>query len=189
MSRLPAQLETPRLLLRVPVLADAPRLNAAIVESFAELTRWMDWSAEPQSMEDTATFCVDARESWEADLRFGLVMIDKDDGLVVGGTGYPIIDWGVPKFEIGYWCRSTHAGRGYASEATQALASFAFDEMQAVRVELRMDDRNERSWRVAERMGFELEGVLRGDARNNDGNIRNTRVYGLVDPDRLRNVY
>jgi RimJ/RimL family protein N-acetyltransferase len=189
MSRLPEQLETPRLLLRVPALGDAPALNAAIAESFPELTRWMDWSAEPQSLEDTARFCVDARDDWEADLRFGLIMIDKLDGVVVGGTGYPSIDWGVPKFEIGYWCRTTHVGQGYASEATQALASFAFDAMQAVRVELWMDDRNERSWRVAERMGFEIEGVLRGDARNNDGSIRNTRVYGLVDPGRLRNVY
>lgn len=188
MSRLPERLETPRLVLRVPRPADAPALNAAVVESFQELTLWMPWAAEPQSVEDTATFCVDARENWNSDLRYGVIMISKDEGIVVGATGYPNIDWEVPKFEIGCWCRTTCVGQGYASEAIQALAMFAFDEKRAVRVELRMDDRNERSWRVAERMGFELEGVLRGDARSNNGDIRNTRIYAMVDPSRLRHV-
>ncbi len=41
MSRLPERLETPRLVLRVPRPADAPALNAAVVESFQELTLWM----------------------------------------------------------------------------------------------------------------------------------------------------
>lgn len=189
MSRLPERLETPRLLLRVPRPVDAQPLNTAIVESFPELTRWMPWAAEPQTLDETSAFCTDARTNWEADVRCGLIMSKRDDGVIVGGTGFPSIDWQVPKFEIGYWCRTTHVGHGFVSEATQALTLLAFDALDAVRVELRMDDHNERSWRVAERMGFELEGVLRADARNSDGDLRNTRVYAMVDPGRLRRVY
>ena len=80
-------------------------------------------------------------------------------------------------------------GRGYVSEATQALAKLAFDELGAARVELRMDDDNERSWRVAERLGFELEGVLRAESRDNGGNLRDTRVYAMVNSARLLHVY
>lgn len=189
MSRLPERLETSRLILRVPEAADPPALNAAILESFPELARWMPWSVEPQSIEDTQAFCTEARENWEADVRYGVIMINKDDGAIVGGTGYPSLDWEVPKFEIGYWCRTSFAGQGYVSEATQALALLAFESLDAVRVELRMDDLNRRSWRVAERMGFELEGILRADVRNNDGSVRNTRIYAMVDPAGLRRVY
>ncbi|MFP6834812.1 MAG: GNAT family N-acetyltransferase [Pseudomonadales bacterium] len=179
MSRLPEQLESPRLILRVPVSADAPAVNVAVMDSFQELNVWMDWAAEPQSLEQSREFCADARKKWNSDESYGLIMIRKDDGVIVGATGYPSIDWQVPKFEIGYWCRTMFVGHGYASEATRALARLAFDAHQAVRVELRMDDQNERSWRVAERMGFELEGVLRGE-------VRDTRVYAMVDPSRLR---
>lgn len=46
-----------------------------------------------------------------------------------------------------------------------------------------MDDRNERSWRVAERCGFQLEGTLRNSARTVDGQLRDTRVYAKVRGD------
>lgn len=188
MSRLPQSLETPRLILRIPELSDAPLLNAAIEESFAELSAWMPWAAEPQSLEQTEIFCVTAREQWQKDVRYSVIMVRKDDGMIVGGTGYPYLDWAVPRFEIGYWCRTSLVGRGYVSEATRALALLAFDELAATRVELRMDDANENSWRVAERLGFELEGVLRAEARNNRGGISDTRVYAVIDKDRLGGV-
>jgi RimJ/RimL family protein N-acetyltransferase len=55
--------------------------------------------------------------------------------------------------------------------------------LKAERVEIRMDDHNVRSWRVAERAGFTLEGVLRRDALAPDGRVRNTRVYAQVRGD------
>jgi RimJ/RimL family protein N-acetyltransferase len=90
------------------------------------------------------------------------------------------IEWSVPRFEIGYWCRTSLAGRGYIREAVTALTWMAFETLGAARVEVRMDTQNERSWRVAERLGFQLEGVLRSDARANDGQLRDTRVYALT---------
>jgi RimJ/RimL family protein N-acetyltransferase len=43
-----------------------------------------------------------------------------------------------------------------------------------------MDDVNVRSWKVAERAGFALEGTLRSDALNPLGEPRDTRVYALT---------
>ena len=62
----------------------------------------------------------------------------------------------------------------------QALTRFAFDRLEARRVEIRMDAGNERSWRVAERVGFRLEGVLRGNSLTPAGELRDTRVYARV---------
>jgi RimJ/RimL family protein N-acetyltransferase len=56
----------------------------------------------------------------------------------------------------------------------------AFDGLQAQRVELRIDNVNERSWRVAERAGFTLEGVLRHESLTADGALRDMRVYSKV---------
>lgn len=179
MSRLPSRLTTPRLVLRTPVTADAGAVNAAITESFPELNTWMEWAATPPTLEDSRTFCRDAGQQWADDTAGPMLMLEAGTGALIGATGYARVNWGVPSFEIGYWCRTTSCGRGFVTEATAALAHHAFAMLGANRVELRMDDRNQRSVAVAERLGFELEGVLRQDVRDHHGALRNTRVYAL----------
>jgi RimJ/RimL family protein N-acetyltransferase len=180
MSRLPSHLETERLILRQPETADAEALNAAIHASHPELKVWMDWAVEPQTLEETRAYIRTSAEAMDAETAANLLMVDRTSGEIVGSSGYPRLDWSVPSFEIGYWCRSDRVGRGLVSEATRALADHAFTKLGAVRVELRMDDANDRSWRVAERLGFTLEGVLRNDSRTPDKSLRDTRVYSAL---------
>jgi len=180
LPKLAERIETPRMQLRVPEATDAGELNAAVAASFTELTAWMPWANSPQTLEETQQFCEDSRSGWMRDDRFNLLMVTRSNGKIIGGTGFPRLDWEVPSFEIGYWCHSDHVGQGYVAEATYALATYAFTELSAARVELRMDTRSERSWRVAERLGFVLEGVLRSDTRDPSGQLRDTRVYAAV---------
>ncbi|MGE0675252.1 MAG: GNAT family N-acetyltransferase [Methylibium sp.] len=186
MSRLPERIEADRLLLRLPSAADAGPLNRAIADSFEALNAWMDWAVKPQTLDETRAFCLESRKLWQAGTALNLLMIDKASGSIVGASGYPRLDWSVPRFEIGYWCRTAHVGRGYASEATWALSRCAFEALGAQRVELRMDDRNVRSWRVAERLGFSREAMLRNDVRVADGSLRHTRVYAAISLSELR---
>ena len=180
MSRLPRAVETDRLLLRLPTAEDVPALNAAIISSHPELSQWMDWAVNPQTLEETAEFVHGSETSWQKETALNLLMVERNGGEIVGATGYPRLDWVVPKFEIGYWVRSDRTGRGYASECTWALVQHAFKALGANRVELRMDDRNRRSWSVAERLGFLLEATLRHEVRVPDGSLRDTRIYGAV---------
>ena len=73
---------------------------------------------------------------------------------MVGSSGLQGIDWEVPKFEIGYWCRTSFTGRGYITEAVRGITAFAFEALGARRVEIRCDSRNHPSVRVAQRAGF-----------------------------------
>ena len=84
----------------------------------------------------------------------------RDGGGFVGSSGLHRIDWTVPRFEIGYWIRTSMTGHGFATEATRRIADFAFDELGAERVEIWCDAANERSAAVAVRAGFELEARL-----------------------------
>ncbi len=185
MSRLPRVIESERLLLRLPVEADVQALNEAIVASHPELSLWMDWAVNPQTPEETAEFVRGSETSWKEETALNLLMVERATAEIVGATGYPRLDWEVPRFEIGYWVRSDRVGQGYASESTWALARHAFEAQAAHRVELRMDDRNDRSWAVAERLGFSLEATLRHEVRVPDGSLRDTRVYGAVQLDEL----
>jgi len=186
MPLLPELIVTPRLHLRVPEAADSVELNATVSASFSELTPWLPWAQEPQTLADSEEYCRRSREKWLADECLNLLMVTKSDGAIIGGTGYPRLDWKVPRFEIGYWCSTAAVGGGYVTEATYALAAYAFSELSAARVELRVDDLNESSWRVAQRLGFRLEGVLRSDTRDASGRLRDTRVYGAVALQDLR---
>ena len=67
------------------------------------------------------------------------------------------------------------------------LVALAFDSLAARRVELRCDARNEPSRRVAERVGFVLEGQLRNAFLAPDGQPADALVFALTPDDvRLR---
>ena len=66
------------------------------------------------------------------------------------------------------------------TEAVGALADMALGLLGMERLEIRCDSRNDRSGRVAERCGFQLEGVLRRDSRDAGGGLRDTRVYARL---------
>ena len=63
--------------------------------------------------------------------------------------------------ELGYVVAPAARGRGVAVRALEFLTEWAFDELGALRVELRISVENEASSRVAERAGYVREGVLR----------------------------
>lgn len=180
----PERLDTPRLILRCPTSRDSIAVNAAVRESLAELRPYMPWAQVEPTLVQTESEC--RRMHARFLLREDLAMLmferrpDGREGGFVGGTGLHRIDWARRHFEIGYWCRTSCLRRGYVAEAVQVLSRCAFDRLEARRVEIRMDDGNERSRRVAERAGFRLEGVLRGDRLTPDGALRDTRVLARV---------
>jgi len=176
----PERLQTERLLLRPPRPGDGPAICEAVAASLAELRPWMPWAQgepTPEEAEANARRTL-AKFMLREDLTFAL--FDANTGQVLGGTGLHRIDWSLPRFEIGYWCRTGFTGRGLVSEAVRALSRMAFDTLMAQRVEIRMDDRNAGSRRVAERAGFSFEGLLRRDTVAVDGFVRDTRVYSRV---------
>lgn len=181
---LPERLETARLVLRPPQSGDGARLNAAVCASLPELTPWMPWAQAAPTPDESETYCRRQHAVWRLREGFALLMLARDEsggeGDVVGATGLHDVDWAVRRFEIGYWCRSGFTGRGYATEAVRAVTRFAFDRLQARRVEIRMDAGNERSRRVAERAGFTFEGVLRRDSLTPRGEPCDTRVHARV---------
>ena len=180
----PERIETERLVLRVPRRGDGPTVNAAIAASIVELAPWLPWAGAMPSVDESEVTC--RRQQGRFILREDFVMFmflreaDGGEGELVGGTGLHRIDWALRRFEIGYWRKTGCEGRGLVTEAVRAMTRMAFDHLDARRVEIRMDDQNERSWKVAERAGFTLEALMRFDATTPAGVPRSTRVYARV---------
>jgi RimJ/RimL family protein N-acetyltransferase len=183
---LPAEIQTRRLSLVAPAPGDGPELNRAIAESFAELHEWMPWAAEMPTVAESEHFVREAAARYLRREELPMFMRKRGSHELIGATGLHRANWTVPRFEIGYWCRTSMVGHGYVSEAVVALTRFAFETLSAARVEIRTDSQNVRSWRIAERLGFTLEGVLQRDDRTVQGELRDTRLYAMIDPTLLR---
>lgn len=177
---IPEQFETERMIIRAARPGDGPGINAAIVESIAELRPWLPWAKETPSVEESEAHSRRSYAKFQA--REDLIYRGwlKDTGVFVVGSGLHRINWDVPRFEIGYFVRTSLEGRGYVTEMVRALEQLAFETLRAARVEIRCDTRNERSIRVAERCGFELEGTLRKESRDTTGLLSDLRVYAKV---------
>ncbi len=176
----PESFETERLLIRSPIPGDGPEMHAAVNESLGELTPWMPWPREHRTVEDSEASVRRARARFVGREDLMLLLLLKATPTLVGSSGLHRIDWEVPKFEIGYWCRTRFTGQGYVTEAVRGISTFAFDALGARRVEIRCDSRNLPSARVAERAGFRLEGELRNNELDTSGHLRNTLVYAMT---------
>jgi ribosomal-protein-serine acetyltransferase len=178
----PRELTTPRLLLRIPRFDDGAIINPAIVESAAELAQWVPWASPTPKVDDTEQWVRGAAAKFLTREQFHFLIFLKDSGEYVGTCGIHRHDWKIPMFEIGYWLRTSRVGSGYMVEAVKAVTAFALDALKANRVEVRCDDLNARSCRVAERAGFTLEGVHRNSSRDHRDSLRDTRIYALLPP-------
>lgn len=183
----PDSFETERLFIRLPLPGDGEFIHEAIMESLDHLKPWMPWAQEPPTKEKSEINVRKAHCSFLArqDLRFHL--FHKETKMFIGSSGLHNIDWSVPKFEIGYWCRSSCVGNGYITESVRGLTVFAFEILGANRVEIRCDQKNRQSRRVAERLGFSLEGIFRNYRLTVNGELEDTCIYSMT-PDEFRSM-
>jgi RimJ/RimL family protein N-acetyltransferase len=177
---IPESFESNRLLIRAPLWEDGFKVNEAVKESIEELRPWMPWAQNIPTLEESEIGIRKARLMFleRTDLR--LLLFLKETGQLVGSSGLHRIDWQARRFEIGYWVRSTFKGRGYITEAVEAITHYAINELKANRIEIRCDSRNVRSARVAERLGYTMEGVLRNHTCDVNGTLRSTMIFAKV---------
>ncbi len=172
----PEEFETARLIVRAPRAGDGAEAHAAIVDSAERLRLWIPSAKPTMTVQEEEARARQRRSDFLTRNELHFYMFLKGQNTLVGMSALHSIDWDVPRFEIGYWVRTGYEGQGYVTETVDGLTKYAF-KLGARRVEITVDSRNERSWRVAERAGFCLEGVLHNYERDVDGVLGDLRVY------------
>lgn len=169
-------IETPRLLLRASEAGEGSAINAAIAETFEQLRDWMPWAREMPTLEQSQAYAQEAARKWEAGTQFDFSILTLDGGFV-GRVGiWPLEEDG--SFEIGYWCRASRQGQGYASEAVRALCESARKYLQPSRLIIRCDRRNIASQNVALRCGFALGSADEGEVAG-EGSTQKSLMFEL----------
>jgi RimJ/RimL family protein N-acetyltransferase len=177
---IPEEIETERMILRATRAEDVPAVFAAVLESVNELKPWMPWVHPEPKIDGSIEFHHAAQIKWRSREMLDFQWLDKSSGALIGKGGLHTINWEIPKFEIGYWVRTSMASHGYCTEAVNALIAFSKQHLGAKRLEICSDPRNGKSRRVAERCGFNLEGILRHNMRDPFGGLRDSCMYAMV---------
>lgn len=131
--------------------------------------------------EADADWWIDRRIAWtqkhEKEVSFA---IRQASGYLIGSVGVNEIEIGQTHCaEIGYWLAKPFWGQGIATDAVRIFIKYAFEELGLVRLFSRVLDFNAGSWRVLEKNGFQLEGILRKHIYR-DGRYIDDRIYGLL---------
>jgi RimJ/RimL family protein N-acetyltransferase len=155
---------------------DIPALVAAINDP--EIARWIPLIPHPYTEDDARSFL----EGDIAPAEYRLAMMLAGD--VVGGIGMGVNSHDY-RGTIGYWVAAPARGQGTCTRALRLLARHGLEQLELQRLELITDPDNLASQRVAEKVGFEREGVLRAHLRHPDGRIRDSVMFSLL-PGELR---
>ena len=106
---------------------------------------------------------------------------DAATGKIVGMTTYMNIDALHKRVEIGStWYARRMQRTALNTECKLMLLRHAFEALESIAVEFRTHRLNVASRRAIERLGSQLDGILRNHQRMADGTIRDTAVYSIT---------
>jgi RimJ/RimL family protein N-acetyltransferase len=174
-----------------------------LVDAAAEDRTNYQWTYTPDGLTQMTEYVRDALEKVDAGAHVAFATIRKgvgrDDGdgdgdVVVGATRFcEIAFWqwppgathqrdGVPDVvDIGFTWLSGSAQRSPVNtEAKLLMMTHAFEVWQVHRVALQTDVRNKRSWSAIERIGGQLDGIMRADRPGSDDTVRTSARFSIV---------
>ncbi|WP_236718072.1 GNAT family N-acetyltransferase [Actinoplanes sp. TFC3] len=124
----------------------------AVRESLPELQPYLPWATDDYSAEHMGSFIQMSVDNWAKGEQFNYALLDRSDALA-GGIGL-MTRMGPGTLEIGYWMRTSCAGRGWMTAAVRALADVAVTLPGIDRLTIRHHRANLASAAVAIKAGF-----------------------------------
>jgi len=165
-------------LLRPLTLADIEHLGP-FSENETEIWRYS--SLPVVGRKNMANYIALALADREAQISYPFIVYDKRTGEYAGTTRYYDIQPRHKTLQLGYtWYGERFHGTGLNKHCKLLLLTYAFEQMKALRVEFRADNRNVRSIAAMKSIGCTVEGVLRSQMEYPDGTRRDSIVLSIL---------
>jgi ribosomal-protein-serine acetyltransferase len=177
-----------RFMLRPFRRRDADEMTEAVQASEMELNEWLPWAHLGYSKSDATNYIRDSIKSWREERAYDFAIrhlehLDRH----IGNISVWFISRSFKTGEIGYWIRTDETTRGVATEVGARALQIAFEELKMHRVILRIAVGNRASERVAEKLGFYREGILREEIKVR-GEWLDHSVWGLLEHEYKKNL-
>jgi RimJ/RimL family protein N-acetyltransferase len=160
-DRKKVELTDGKILLRPYRMNDINSHYQAVRESIKEIGPWLPFAHENYSIKESHDWIKATVGTWKKGNQYDFGIFDAKDGTQIGGCGLNAIDKRNQSANLGYWVRTSRMGQGIAPATTRLLAKWGFDALKLNRIEIVVAVGNERSLRVAVKVGAKREGVLR----------------------------
>jgi RimJ/RimL family protein N-acetyltransferase len=141
-----------------------------------EISRWIPFVPRPYGRDDAETYLRGCLES--GDERYPFAITDETTRRLLGSIDLRLNH--LYRGHVGYWVAAEARGRGVCTSALRLVSRMALDDLDVQRMELITDPDNVASQRVAEKVGYRREGVLRAHLRHPDGRIRDSVTFSLL---------
>lgn len=169
--------------LRQLSLEDTAILFESIHENHSYLRQflsWVDGIIQPEQVKKLIQNYLDQTQD-EKGISFGIWHKDT----LVGAC--QLYDWNplLKKVALGYWVAQSVSKKGIATQCAQTMIHYAFEFLQAEKVEIYFLPSNQGSYRIAEKCGFKLEGLLRNWYLLH-GQLKDQYIAGLLKSEWLR---
>jgi len=155
----------------------AEEVFALLEQNRIHLQAELTWLTDQLSVNDAKEYIRAGLERFAANhgLRAGIWLQDHLAGIV---SLHGVV-WADRKASLGYWLGAAFQGQGLVTKACHTLINHSFSELKSNRLEIQCASENDRSRKVAERLGFTQEGVLRQSWLSGDRFV-DLVVYGLL---------
>jgi N-acetyltransferase len=143
---------------------------------------WDFTSSKVKSLESMQNMVLSALEDREKGISYPFVVIELNSNRIVGSTRFLDVSPLHKTAEIGWtWYNPSVWRTVVNTECKYLLLEHAFENWNLNRVQLKTDSRNHRSQKAIERIGALKEGVLRKERIIEDGYIRDTVYYSILN--------
>jgi RimJ/RimL family protein N-acetyltransferase len=134
-----------------------------------------------QKVEDLEGYIKTALQSRLDKTAYPFIVFDKASQTYVGSTRYYDIQLAFETTQLGYtWYGKKVWGTGLNAHCKFLLLQFAFEQMNLKRVEFRADNDNKRSIAAMQKIGCNVEGILRSHLPRPDGTRRDSIVLSIT---------
>lgn len=171
---------TPRLMMRPFRRRDVNAVHEAVAASIGDLQQWLPWASREYSRSVSQQFVRDSISAWNEGRAYDFTVRRPEDPQRHLGN---VSVWHTSRQnavgEVGYWVRSDDTRNGICTEAVAQLLQIGFDDLKLHRVTLRIAVGNRASERIAEKLGFLQEGILRDDVKIGNRWVDHS-IWGLL---------
>lgn len=148
-----------RLLLRAYEESDVPIFYQTISNERAYLRPWISWIDRVQTKIDAFDLIQQGHQQIREQQALPLGIFD--NGQLIGGIGMHGWNHELNKAKIGYWLREAEQGNGVMTESSTTFIDYLFNTVQLHKIELEYFPENLKSGKLAKRLGFSIEGIIR----------------------------
>ncbi|MDD2907588.1 MAG: GNAT family protein [Candidatus Gracilibacteria bacterium] len=172
------KIETNRLIIEIPKISDASELYNLIDDYVVEFMYWYKSENYKELEKHIEQKILDCKKglSWDCIIRL------KEDNRIIGKVGIIKYEEDINSIELGYWIGKEFWGKGYIPECVEKFKNIGFNDLLVNRIVIIATKENLKSRKVAEKCGFKLDGIIRGNGFIK-GKIVDKAIYTFLKED------